>query len=116
MNKEIKEKLKKIIKFSEENADWVDQVIVFGEALTGDESSTIRLAVEFIDNSDYENRAYNENIYNLYGKFVGKVNDVTGGNFEVLIMNGDNLTDNTMHEVEEGRIIYGTRRDETTTE
>ena len=110
MNKAIKTKLEKIIDFAKSNSDWIDRIIVFGEALTGNENSTIRLAVEFIDDSDYENRAYNEKIYELNGKFVSKINDITNGNFEVLITNGDNLTHNTLHEIEQGEIIYGSRK------
>ena len=93
----VKEKLNKIVDYAKESND-INLLIVFGEALISNNSNTIiRIAAEF--NEDYD-------VEESFGNMLVAIDDITEGNFELLIMNGDNLTDETIDEIEEGEIIY----------
>lgn len=98
MNKAIKAKLNKIIDYAQNEESGVEQIIVFGEALTEDsESAVIRLAVEFNDELDIED---------CFDDMLVEVDEITEGLFELLVINGDNLTSNAIHDIEKGEVIY----------
>lgn len=98
MTKTIKAKLNKIIKYAQTNSSWINKIIVFGEVLTSDtDDEVIELAAEF-------NEAYD--IDECFDRLITVIDDITEGMFELIIMNGDNLTSNTVSEIAEGEIIY----------
>lgn len=101
MNKVIKAKLDEIAQYAKIDSNGIDELTVFGEALTeNSKTAWIRLAAMFNEELDID------------ASFEGlatKVDEVADGRFELLIMNGDNLTSNTMLEIERGEVIYNSK-------
>lgn len=59
------------------------------------------MAVEINEELDVEER---------FGAMLAEVDEITEGRFELLIMNGDDLTSHALNEIEEGEIIYGYKK------
>lgn len=96
----------KIIEYVSDPRRHIDQVIVFGEALTNNSENTIiRLAVTFDDKYDVDGN---------FGYMLTFVDEITNGHFELLTMNGDNLTSDALAEIGKGVIIYDSSSGEKT--
>ena len=98
MTQLIKSKLDKIAKYAKNNSDWIRKLIVFGDVLVdNNEDDIIELAVDFNDDFDIDE---------CFDNLITIIDNISEGMFELLIINGDNLTSNALKEIEEGVVIY----------
>ena len=104
MNKTVKANLDKVIEYAKRNDSCIERLILFGEAMTDDdECATIRLVVTFIDGSDIE--ASFRNVLRL-------IDDLTEGNFELLLTNGTEFTESAKRDIEKGVTVFN-RKEQT---
>lgn len=98
MNPFLRQKVNKIAKYAKSNYEWINKLIVFGEVLDDDsEMDVIEFAVEFNDAFDTDE---------CFDDLVTVIDDISEGMFDLLLMNGDNLTPSVLSEIEKGEIIY----------
>ena len=91
-----------IKKYVEENPDRYNKMVVFGKSITEEckESDYLEVAIQMTNQKEADND-------NALLDLFCKVDDITDGKFDLVILNCNNNSSNIMDLVSKGDIIYG---------
>lgn len=91
-----------IKKYVEENPDRYNKMIIFGKSVTEEckESDYLEVAIQMTNQKDADDD-------NALLDLFCKVDDITDGKFDLVILNSNNNSSNIMNLVSKGDIIYG---------
>ncbi len=91
-----------IKKYVEENPDRYNKMIVFGKSITEEckESDYLEVAIQMTNQKEADDD-------NALLDLFCKVDDITDGKFDLVILNSNNNSSNIMDLVSKGDIIYG---------
>ena len=91
-----------IKKYVEENPDRYNKMIIFGKSITEEckESDYLEVAIQMTNQKEADDD-------NALLDLFCKVDDITDGKFDLVILNSNNNSSNIMDLVSKGDIIYG---------
>lgn len=91
-----------IKKYVEDNPDRYNKMIVFGKSITEEckESDYLEVAIQMTNQND-------ANDDNALLDLFCKVDDITNGKFDLVIINCQNNSSNVMDLISKGEVVYG---------
>lgn len=102
INASKRKQVEDIKKYLESNSDKYCKLVIFGKSITEEskESDFLELAVEMTNQKD-------ANDDNALLDLFCKVDDITNGKFDLVIINCQNNSSNVMDLISKGEVVYG---------